>query len=228
MLPAILLAAAVAAPPPVAAPTRAESAPPLSRAAVGLWRLSEVGGKIGCTLTLTGAPAPSGWEVKAPLACRGAFPPLKEVTAWMVDADGALALTDSEGRRIVAFPNNPSGSAEAKAPDGKTWRLEAAGPSRALTSRERMSGPFRLTAASGAPLCDLTMRADIFGRAGWVTPGTCNPAWTARGLFIWQLKDGRLTLMDRKRKTLLVMKAAEAGGFQATDAAEGPVTLARR
>lgn len=201
----------------------------MTRAAVGLWRLSEVGGKIGCTLTLTGAPAPSGWEVKAPLACRGAFPPLKEVTAWMVDADGALALTDSVGRRIVAFPNTAGPSAEAKAPDGKTWRLEAAGPSRTLTSRERMSGPFRISAAGGAGLCDLTLRADIFGRAGWITPAPpCAPAWTAKGLSIWVLKDGRLTLMDHRRKTLLVMKPGDAGGFQATDPTDGPVTLARR
>ncbi|MGA0600237.1 AprI/Inh family metalloprotease inhibitor [Caulobacter sp. KR2-114] len=228
MLPAILIAAAVTAPPPVSAAARLENAPAMSRAAVGLWRLSEVGGKIGCTLTLTGAPAPSGWEVKAPLACRGAFPPLKEVTAWMVDADGAIALTDSEGRRIVAFPNSTGAAAEAKAPDGKTWRLEAAGPARALTSRERMSGPFRLSGAGGASLCELTLRADIFGRAGWVTPGTCNPAWTAKRLSIWVLKDGRLTLMDGKRKPLLVMKSGEAGGFQATDPADGPVTLARR
>jgi hypothetical protein len=228
MLPAILLAAAVTAPMPAPVAARVEPGQASARATVGPWRLSEVGGKIGCTLTLTGAPATAGWEVKAPLACRGAFPPLKEVTAWTLDAEGALALTDSEGRRIVAFATGASGPLEAKAPDGKTWRLELAGPARALTSRERMSGPFRLSGAGGTTLCEMTLRADIFGRDGWVTPGTCAPAWVAKGFSVWTLKDGRLTLMDRKRKAVLVLKPADSGSYQASDPAEGPLSLTRR
>ncbi len=223
MLSAILLAAAVSA----AAPGHADPAPAGARATVGPWRLSEVGGKVACTLSLTGAPAPSGWEVKAPLACRGAFPPLREVSSWSMDADGALALTDNEGRRIVAFPAAASGPMEAKAPDGKTWRLEAAGPGRLLTSREKMSGPFRLSGAGGTSLCDLDMKADIFGRAGWVVPGVCTPAWSAKGLSVWTMKDGRLTLMDQKRKPILVLKPGDPGVFVTTDPSGEALSLGR-
>ncbi len=223
MLQAILLAAAVS----VTTPVRADTAPASVRATVGAWRLSEVGGKVACTLSLTGVPASAGWEIKAPLACRGAFPPLRQVAAWSLDAEGALALTDAEGRRIVTFPAGPAGPMEAKAPDGKTWRLEAVGPSRTLTSRERMSGQFRLSGAGGTSLCDLDLKADIFGRAGWVTSGMCSPAWSAKGFSVWTMKDGRLTLMDRKRKPLLVLKPGDPGVFVATDPAGEALSLGR-
>ncbi|HEX7761463.1 MAG TPA: AprI/Inh family metalloprotease inhibitor, partial [Caulobacteraceae bacterium] len=141
--------------------------------------------------------------------------------------DGALALTDAEGRRIVAFPAAASGAMEAKAPDGKTWRLEAAGPARPLTSRERMSGQFRLSGAGGTTLCDLDLRADIFGRAGWVTAGACTPAWLSKGFSVWTMKDGRLTLMDRKRKPLLVLKPGDPGVFVATDPSGEALSLGR-
>ena len=58
--------------------------------ASGDWRLSEVGGKIACTLTLTSQASFAGFELKAPLACRRAFPPLREVAAWSLDDKGEI------------------------------------------------------------------------------------------------------------------------------------------
>lgn len=90
----------------------------------GDWRLSEVGGKIACTLTLTRTTSFAGFELKAPLACRRAFPPLREVAAWAVDEKGGIVLSDVNARPIVTFPAQARGPCEAKAPDGRTWRLE--------------------------------------------------------------------------------------------------------
>jgi hypothetical protein len=97
--------------------------------ASGDWRLSEVGGKIACTLTLTSQASFAGFELKAPLACRRAFPPLKAVAAWSLDDKGGIVLADANAQPIVTFPAQAKeaqgkGPYEAKAPDGHTWRLE--------------------------------------------------------------------------------------------------------
>ncbi len=97
--------------------------------ASGDWRLSEVGGKIACTLTLTSQASFAGFELKAPLACRRAFPPLRGVAAWSLDDKGDIVLADAKAQPIVTFPaqaKDPPGKGpyETKAPDGHTWRLE--------------------------------------------------------------------------------------------------------
>jgi hypothetical protein len=97
--------------------------------ASGDWRLSEVGGKIACTLTLTSQAAFAGFELKAPLACRRAFPALRAVAAWSLDDKGDIVLADAKAQPIVTFPaqakEQPAkGPYETKAPDGHTWRLE--------------------------------------------------------------------------------------------------------
>jgi hypothetical protein len=97
---------------------------PAAFRASGDWRLSEVGGKIACTLTLTRQTSFAGFELKAPLACRRAFPPLKTVAGWMLDGKGGIVLADANAQPIVTFPAQAKGPYEAKAPDGRTWRLE--------------------------------------------------------------------------------------------------------
>ncbi len=120
-----VLAAAMASPAP---------RPSLS-ATLGAWRLSEVGGKVSCTLNLTAQPGIGGLEVRVPIACRRAFPALKEVSTWSFDADGTIVLSDPLQRRILAFRAGPLRSYEARAPDGKVWRIEPAvlAPSAAAT-----------------------------------------------------------------------------------------------
>ena len=95
----------------------------------GDWRLSEVGGKVACTLTLTRQTSFAGFELKAPLACRRAFPPLRTVAGWMLDDRGGIVLADARAQPIVTFPAQAKGPYEAKAPDGRTWRLEPVKPS---------------------------------------------------------------------------------------------------
>ena len=107
----------------VCGPAFAAVDPAASRAA-GDWRLSEVGGKIACTLTLTRQTNSAGFELKAPLACRRAFPALKTVANWALDDKGGLVLSDGRAQPIVTFPIQSKGPYEAKAPDGRTWRLE--------------------------------------------------------------------------------------------------------
>ena len=90
----------------------------------GDWRLSEVGGKIACTLTLTRQSNFAGFEVKAPLACRRAFPALKAVAAWTLNDKGGIVLADDHAQPIVTFPAQAHGPYETRSPDGRTWRLE--------------------------------------------------------------------------------------------------------
>jgi hypothetical protein len=102
---------------------------PATARTAGDWRLSEVGGKVACTLTLTRQSSFAGFELKAPLACRLAFPPLKTVAAWALDEKGGIVLSDARAQPIVTFPMQSKGPYEAKAPDGRTWRLEPIKPS---------------------------------------------------------------------------------------------------
>jgi Protease inhibitor Inh len=90
----------------------------------GDWRLSQVGGRVACTLTLTLQTSIGGYEVKAPLACRRAFPPLKTVAAWALNEKGGIVLSDAQAHAIIVFPELAGEPFQAKAPDGSTWRLE--------------------------------------------------------------------------------------------------------
>jgi hypothetical protein len=96
--------------------------------AAGDWRLSEVDGKVACTLTLTRQASLAGFELKAPLACRRAFPALASVAAWALDDKGGIVLSDANAQPIVTFPAAGRGPSEARAPDGRTWRLEPVRP----------------------------------------------------------------------------------------------------
>jgi Protease inhibitor Inh len=102
--------------------------PTAAARAAGDWRLSEVGGKIACTLTLTRQTNSAGFELRAPLACRRAFPALKAVANWALDDKGGIVLSDGRAQPIVTFPTQSKGPYEAKAPDGRTWRLEPVKP----------------------------------------------------------------------------------------------------
>ncbi|HEY5107471.1 MAG TPA: AprI/Inh family metalloprotease inhibitor [Caulobacteraceae bacterium] len=119
----------------VSAVTATPAPRPSLAATLGAWRLSEVGGKVSCTLNLTAQPGIGGLEVRVPIACRRAFPALKEVSTWSFDADGTIVLSDPSQRRILAFRAGPARIYDASAPDGKIWRLEPAppGPSAAAT-----------------------------------------------------------------------------------------------
>lgn len=121
--------AALIAIPALASGVAHASADPAALRTSGDWRLSEVGGKIACTLTLTSQASFAGFELKAPLACRRAFPPLKAVAAWSLDDKGDIVLADAKAQPIVTFPAQAKeapakGPFETKAPDGHTWRLE--------------------------------------------------------------------------------------------------------
>jgi hypothetical protein len=96
------------------------------RAAVGPWRLSAVGGKVGCTLSLTDRESPGGRDLQAPAACQRAFPPLKDLSVWSLDAHGALVFSDPARLHVVAFTGPVGGPYAATAPDGMEWRLVAA------------------------------------------------------------------------------------------------------
>ena len=106
-------------------PAVAAALDPAALRTAGDWRLSEVGGKVACTLTLTREASFSGYALKAPLACRRAFPALKGVAAWALDEKGGIVLTDAHALPIVTFPAAQAGAPyEAKSPDGRTWRLD--------------------------------------------------------------------------------------------------------
>ncbi len=92
--------------------------------ASGDWRLSEVGGRVACTLTLTLQSSLGGFQLRAPLACRRAFPSLRTVAGWVLDDRGGIILTDTNAQPIVTFASPGKGPYEAKAPDGRTWRLD--------------------------------------------------------------------------------------------------------
>jgi hypothetical protein len=196
--------------------------------AAGLWRLSETGGKVACTLTLTAEPAGDALEVRLPLACRRAFPPLGALSTWAYNSQDGIVLSDSKRQRIVALPGPEGGPYEGKAPDGKTWRLETADLPKVVGADGRLSGAYRLTGQGGATLCDLSFSADIFGVAGRIAPGPCASGWADKGFAAWTLRAGRLTLLDRARKPILVLKPGEAGAFVPADPKGDPVSLLRR
>ena len=112
----------------------------------GDWRLSAIGGRIACTLTLTTQAGVGGYEVKAPLACRRAFPALRAVASWALDEKGGIVLTDDHAQTIVTFPAQAGGPYETRSPDGRTWRLEP------LRSDAALAAPVAAAKPASAPV----------------------------------------------------------------------------
>ncbi len=205
----------------------AAQAASVSPAAYGDWRLSEVGGRVACTLTLTNQSSPGGFEVKAPLACRQAFPLLKTVAAWAVNDKGAIVLSDAQAHPIIVFPQVEGAPYEAKGPDGGSWRLEPVTEPKTYYLGARLSGAFRLDGPSGDKLCDLTLTSNFFGSHGGITQAACAPPWNDRGWSTWSLRGGELNLMDKDSKVILTMKPGGKGEFVAADPKADAVTLSR-
>jgi hypothetical protein len=123
---AVIAAAALAV---AGAPkTESDQAAALVKAAVGPWSLTEVGGKIECTLTFTDQQAAGGRDLTTPPACQRAFPPLRDLTVWSLDLHGAPVLSDRGRAHVVTFAGPTGGPYDATAPDGKAWRLAALTP----------------------------------------------------------------------------------------------------
>jgi hypothetical protein len=99
------------------------------RDAAGPWRLSEIGGKIGCTVALIDRGSlGGGHDLLAPDACQRAFPPLRDLSVWRFDERRGLVFSDPGRRHVVAFAGPLGGPYAATAPDGRIWRLTAATP----------------------------------------------------------------------------------------------------
>jgi|GEM_PF-5713699 len=118
---AIILALGVAA-----SALQADRLPAPLRAAVGQWRLSEVGGKVGCTLDLSDQASGRGHALLAPAACHLAFPPLKTLSVWSLDTHGAPVFSDPGRQHVITFNGPAGGPFQATVADGKAWRLEMA------------------------------------------------------------------------------------------------------
>lgn len=94
----------------------------------GPWRLSAIGGKVGCTLSLTDHERSGGHDLQTPQVCERAFPPLRGLSVWTVDSRGALLFSDPARSYVVSFLGPLGGPYAATAPDGRLWRLAAATP----------------------------------------------------------------------------------------------------
>ena len=94
--------------------------------AIGHWRLSAVGGKVGCTISLTDLERLGGRDLRAPAACQRAFPTLRAFSLWNLDGRGVLRFSDNLQRHFVEFSGPIGGPYAATAPDGRRWRLTAA------------------------------------------------------------------------------------------------------
>jgi len=220
---AIILAAAIAG-----GGAQGADAPAGPHGASGPWRLTQVGGKVGCTVNLTDHAQPIGLDVTFPPVCRRAFPALRLLAVWSVDPQGAIVFADAKGQRILALAGSPGGAYEAKTADGAVLHMEAAPTAPMPTPSAGMSGAFNLTGSGGAVLCDLVLRANFFGESGRITPRACAAGWADKGFAVWTLRQGRLTLMDRTRKPILVMKAGDTGIFVSVESKTDPITLVRR
>ncbi len=154
---------------------------------------------------------------------------MKDIAAWSLDPQGgAIVFSDSHQHRVVTFSPQPGAPYEAKTAENKIWRLESNRAPHVLSARERMTGPFRLSGAGGAVLCEFTFTANLFGNAGSVTPGQCAAPWSDKPIAAWSLQGGRLTLLDKTRKALLVMKFEGPSTFVTNDPKTDAVRLARK
>ena len=81
----------------------------------GDWRLSEVGGKIACTLTLTSPDQLRGFRAEGAARLPPGIPAAEDGGHLGLDDKGGIVLADAKAQPIVTFPVQ-AGEALARGP----------------------------------------------------------------------------------------------------------------
>lgn len=222
----------------------------------GVWEMSLDGSNRRCRLTLSLDTLGDWYSARFPAGCRRALPVLVSVQAWR-DVDGRVELLDREGQEALTFKplgKDAETGFRAKAPDGKTYRLELASRSPAQVEAAISPAPPKLVPQSTpidpatAPppstipgiyaldrytereVCRLRLERPLGGAADPVPirilQGCRDAGIMAFEPVSWRYDAGRLTITARRGHTVSLV--SEQAGEWRRDPAVGAVLVLRR
>ena len=105
----------------------AQSPPPISDAArelVGAWELSDAERSRRCAVNFSVDRAPGGFRVEFDPECGRAFPPLRDVVAWMLGQNDVLRLIDARRGAVLEFSEVQNGLYEGERPGEGLYFLQ--------------------------------------------------------------------------------------------------------
>jgi hypothetical protein len=179
------------------------SPPPVSDAAkamVGTWEMSNSDRDKRCALTFSVDPAPRGLKLELEAACAGAFPTLKDVTAWGIDKNDMLRLLDGKGAVVFEFSEVEGGLYESDRKGEGLLFLQAQAALKPDTRTvAEMFGDWRFLREVGKPLCTITFAKDKSADNDYkvVVKQGCDASIAGLGLATWRLDHDQLVLSGR-------------------------------
>lgn len=179
------------------------------KALVGEWTLSPMAeGPEVCNFTMDADSTDGGYTLHIPFSCYRDFD-VDDVTAWGVDADGAILFKDRRGRTLHRFDPVPVGGYGATEPG---WSLDRREREQRppMSQQELMSGVWRITGLGGASLCAFDLTSNAAGTAGTlkVKPG-CSGEWATKTWSRWTLRKRELTLFNASGQPVVAFRQDE-------------------
>jgi hypothetical protein len=171
-----------------------------AKALIGTWEFSNADRDKICTATFKSDPTKVGFKVEFDANCGELFPLVRDVAGWTFPESDLLRLLDAQGKALVEFSEVEDGIYEAPTPGLGVLFLQnaaAAGPPPKLP--EQVVGNWAVTRGSAAPLCALSLAANVLrdGFALTVRPG-CDPAIARLNFTQWRLDRGELLLVPAR------------------------------
>ncbi len=204
--------------------------PPAAVQHAGVYTLSGASeGQPSCPVKLNTGGAIGGWQVAIGKSCRKKFH-LQDAAAWTVYPDGAIGFINPIRKVILKLEATSDGDYLSK-PDARGFQAVLthgdARKQKPLTPSQRMSGAWSLRGLGGTPRCAFTLTSDAAGGAGTLAlkPG-CAPQWAKKDWASWTLRKSRLTLADRKGKTLQTFKQDDVATFEGDTPSGDPIFFA--
>jgi Protease inhibitor Inh len=175
-----------------------QTPPPVSDSAkelVGAWEISDAERSRRCPVTFSVDPAPGGFRLDFDPQCGNAFPPLKDVVAWMLGQNDVLRLIDARRGAVLEFSEVENGLYEGERPGEGLYFLQTQAAIKTQTrTAEDLFGDWDVVREIDKPLCTFTLSNSNSGSDTYklvVKPG-CDANIAGIGLTTWRLDRDQL------------------------------------
>jgi hypothetical protein len=211
-----------------AQPEKPPSAEDAANAVIGAWEFSNADHDRICRFNFRADATAGGRKLDIDKNCSNLFPSTRDITAWSVDAYGALRLLDARGNAVIELSEVESGIYDGFTPEEGRYVMQSAAAA-PVRSADDMVGEWAIARGTGKPICMLTLANTSAGGdnlALKIKPG-CDVLVTRFNPVTWRMSSGELILSSARGQTWR-FDENDANTWQRVPESTDPVLLVRQ